>query len=241
LVGADARRQDRIQILLLAASGKAGDEGPVSREASIQRLGKSWRKCRVTVQSGFARTTVAVVTISTDRLDLIQMDAGMLIASLEGRRGDVERRLAAQLPEVWPFHGDVFRMRLDQIREDPSVVPWLLRAMVLRDERRVIGQIGFHTGPGPDYLEPFSPGAVELGYTVHPDYRRRGFAREAARGLMCWAETRHGIRNFVLSIRPDNVVSQAMARQMGFVKIGEHLDEVDGPEDVLEWRVDSRL
>ena len=100
----------------------------------------------------------------------------------------------------------------------------------------MVGHIGFHTGPAPDYLEPYSPGAVEFGFEVFPDFRRQGFAREASVALMQWARQTHGVQKFVLSISPGNGPSQSLAQQLGFVRIGSHMDEVDGPEDVLELR-----
>jgi RimJ/RimL family protein N-acetyltransferase len=44
------------------------------------------------------------------------------------------------------------------------------------------------------------------------------------------------VTKFVLSIRPDNAASQALAAELGFVRVGSHPDEVDGLEDVLEYR-----
>ena len=58
-------------------------------------------------------------------------------------------------------------------------------------------------------------------------------AREAALALMQWARDDHGITSFVVSIAPGNQASQALAAGLGFVRIGSHVDDVDGPEDVL--------
>ena len=109
--------------------------------------------------------------------------------------------------------------------------------MGLREKGIAIGHIGFHDGPGAKYLEPFSPGAVEFGFTVYPAFRRQGFAREASIALMRWAVEVHGMRSFVMSIRPDNVASQTLASGLGFVRIGSQVDEVDGVEEVLEYKV----
>jgi ribosomal-protein-alanine N-acetyltransferase len=106
--------------------------------------------------------------------------------------------------------------------------------MILPETRVMVGHIGFHTAPGPDYLEPYSPGAVEFGFTVYRPFRRQGYAREASVAMMDWAHRLHGVNRFVLCISPDNIPSQSLAAQLGFVQIGSHLDEMDGPEDVLE-------
>ena len=103
--------------------------------------------------------------------------------------------------------------------------------------RVMVGHIGFHTAPDPDYLRSLSPGGVELGLSVFPPFRRQGYAREAAIAMVHWAHQTHGVIGFVMSIRPDNTPSQGLAAELGFVRIGSHIDEVDGIEEILEWRV----
>jgi len=95
-----------------------------------------------------------------------------------------------------------------------------------------VGQIGFHSPPGPPELCEIAPGGIEYGYRIYSPYRGRGYAKEAARGLMGWA-VEQGVTSFVVSIRPDNAPSQAIARGLGFVKVGEQMDEVDGLEEVF--------
>lgn len=175
-----------------------------------------------------------VTSIQSSRLDLVTLNPDFLRASLAGNQGEAESLLGASLPTGWPDCADVLKLRLSQMENDPTFLPWSLRAMVLRSERLMVGHIGFHTQPDAEYLKPFSPGAVEFGFEVFPQFRRRGFAREASLAMMNWAEQVHGIRKFVVSIRPDNIASQALAAQLGFVRIGSHIDEVDGLEEILE-------
>ena len=96
----------------------------------------------------------------------------------------------------------------------------------------MVGQIGFHAPPGSPDLQAIAPGGIEYGYRIYPPYRGRGYAKEAARGLMAWA-VEQGVTSFVVSIRPNNAPSQAIARSLGFVKVGEQIDEVDGLEEVF--------
>ena len=154
------------------------------------------------------------------KLDLIPLDREYLTAVLE-------RRARPDLGFIDP-HGfldgalDVVAMRRDQLDFDPELTPWLLRAMVLREDGTAIGFIGFHSGPDPDR-------AVEIGYEVLPDFRRRGYAREAAETLMAWAKTQD-VRVIRASVAPDNTGSLAMMTGLGFVQTGEHVDEIDGRE-----------
>ena len=174
------------------------------------------------------------MTVCSERLELIPMSAEFLRASLRGDTAVAEGLIRASLPLDWPDVGDLLALRLRQLEAEPSLEPWLLRGMVLRDSRVMVGHIGFHTAPGADYLRPFSPGGVEFGFTVFPPFRRQGYAREASVALMDWAREAHGVPSFVLSISPENVASQALAARLGFVRIGSHIDEEDGLELVQE-------
>jgi RimJ/RimL family protein N-acetyltransferase len=177
-------------------------------------------------------------TIHTDRLDLIPMTMDFMRHSLDGDITGAGEALGIILPAGWPESAaDLLALRLGQLETDPSLQPWLLRAMKHRETGLMIGHIGCHTGPGADYLIPFSPGGVEFGFTVFPEFRRQGYAREASIALMSWARQFQDVTNFVLSIRTDNIPSQALAAQLGFVRIGSQIDEVDGLEDVLEYRI----
>ena len=112
--------------------------------------------------------------------------------------------------------------------------------MVRRSDRIMIGRIRLHEAAGPAHLQDISPGAAEFGFEVFEPFRRQGFAREASLALMYWATARHGVTRFVLTIRADNLPSQALAAQLGFTRIGEHVDEIDGLEDILELQIDKR-
>ncbi len=105
--------------------------------------------------------------------------------------------------------------------------------MALKPDLTFVGYFNFHTKPGADYLKELAPGAVELGYSVMPNFHRQGLAQEAALGMMDWANRVHGVSRFVVSISPHNPASVAMARKLGFTQIGSHIDNEDGYEDIL--------
>jgi [ribosomal protein S5]-alanine N-acetyltransferase len=163
------------------------------------------------------------VTISTPRLDLVELDLATHRALLAGRVGEIA---GATVPD--DFAGGVpSRMRIEQLERDPGEQPWLVRALVLRDEGRVVGSAGFHAPPD-------EHGMAELGYSICAADRRRGYAREAVEGLMAWAAGR--ARTFRVSISPSNDASLALARTLGFERVGEQID----PEDGLEWVFERR-
>ncbi len=170
-----------------------------------------------------------VPPILSDRLELVSMSPEFIEALMSGQRDRAESVIGLRLPASWPeeIHY-LLKRRLEQMRRDPSEQPWLARAMVLRnDDRTVVGNIGFH-GP------PDGRGMVEIGYTVDPDHRRRGYAEEAVRALFDWASREHGIRLFRASVGPNNEPSLGLIRKLGFVRTGVQWDEIDGEELVFE-------
>ncbi|MCC6167642.1 MAG: GNAT family N-acetyltransferase [Caldilineaceae bacterium] len=178
--------------------------------------------------------------IQTERLDLLPLGVPFLEAFLEGDAAGAARRLGHPLPPEWQPQAWVSR-RLAQLHADPTLEPWLLRAVILRTTGRMIGRAGFHTAPGPDYLQPIAPGGVEMGYEIFPAFRRQGYATEVVAALMAWAAQEHGVRRFVLSIRPDNLPSQRIAQHFDFHKIGSHIDEEDGLEEIFLLDLDCEV
>ena len=173
-------------------------------------------------------------TIHSERLDLVPLPPSFLRAVWNEDLTEAGRLLGVPVPSSFLECKDVVELRLQQLEDDPGFQPWSMRGMVLRDSNVLVGSIGFHTAPGAEYLRPYSPGGVEFGYTVEPPFRRQGYAREASLAMMRWAHEMHSVTRFVVSIRPDNTASQALAAGLGFVRIGSHIDEVDGLEDILE-------
>jgi ribosomal-protein-alanine N-acetyltransferase len=162
------------------------------------------------------------------------MTAAFVGALLSDRRPDAAALIGAELPDEWPdAHDERFlRLRLRQMERDPQLEQWLVRALVLRRSKKMIGHAGFHGAPGVN--GPRRLDALEIGYTVFPSFRRRGYATEAAAALMDWARDERGIRHFVASVAPSNDPSLAVVRKLGFVQTGEQWDSEDGLELVFE-------
>ena len=163
--------------------------------------------------------------IETERLQLVWLTAEAMDALVGGRRSE----LPYAVPPDWPDEHDArfLRLRLRQLRQDPDRADWGVAAIVLRESGELIGHIGFHGPPGVNARRERD--AVELGYTVFPDHRRRGYATEAVRALLEYARE-HGVRRFVASVAPGNEPSLRLVRGLGFVEVGRHWDEEDGEE-----------
>lgn len=163
--------------------------------------------------------------IATERLVLHTLPPALVVLLAAA---DWEAARATHPPydisdETFSDDEHVLLLRQAQLANDPDEEPWLMRVAVLNGTRQVVGRAGFHQPPDAD-------GVVEIGYSVTPRFRRQGFAVEMAEGLIAWAATR-GCSACLASARPDNAPSLATIAKLGFVKVGEQMDDVDG----LEW------
>jgi len=81
-------------------------------------------------------------------------------------------------------------------------------AVVLRETADVIGRVGLH--PWDDWDE------LELGWVIGAAWQRQGFASEAARAWLDWADRERPADHLIAVIHPDNRPSISLARSLGF-------------------------
>ncbi|PSL34910.1 GNAT family N-acetyltransferase [Chitinophaga ginsengisoli] len=174
----------------------------------------------------------AINDIITPRLILRLLGEEVSSACLNNDFETAQHLLHATIPEE--FFGELSVLQRDRrlLQEDPEYKPWASRGIILKGEMKMIGLIRFHSSPCFNADTPYREGAVELGYRILSDYRRKGYAREAVFAITNWAEEVFSVRRFIASISPENLPSLALAQSFGFVKVDEVMDEVDGLEHV---------
>jgi RimJ/RimL family protein N-acetyltransferase len=87
-------------------------------------------------------------------------------------------------------------------------------AVFTRDTETFIGELGFM-----DFkrdLEPPFGEAPEMGWSFAPPYQRQGYALEAGRAALDWADGRPGFTRAVCMITPKNTPSIRLAERLGF-------------------------
>lgn len=164
-------------------------------------------------------------TISHVRLVLLGEEA--MQALLDGDLSRASDVAGVRLPPAFLTFDWLWIIRVEQVRRDRKALPWLVRAVVAIPGEVVVGHAGFH-GP------PDERGMVEIGYTILPEYRRRGYARAAVRELLRYAMADARVRVIRASISPDNGASLAVIRPFGFTQVGEQWDDEDGTELIFE-------
>ena len=153
----------------------------------------------------------------SDRLELRPLPAAAA-AALPADRAETSRLLGAALAPDWP-QPDLLAVLPLQASATPSSEGFGVWVMVERESSTVVGDVGF-IGP------PDATGSVEVGYSVVPDRRRRGYATEAARALVTWALEQPDVSVVVARCDSDNVPSIRTLERIGFRPTGEQDGQV---------------
>jgi RimJ/RimL family protein N-acetyltransferase len=90
-------------------------------------------------------------------------------------------------------------------------------------EGAVVGGTGLHRRIG--------PGALEIGYWIHVDHVRQGFATELSAALTDAAFLLDGIDRVEIHHDKDNVASEGVPRAMGYTFVGDVVSAVEAPSE----------
>lgn len=137
---------------------------------------------------------------------------------LPGDRAGASRLLGAALDPEWPLP-DILDLLPAHAAGTVSDGRFGIWAIVEIAGGSVIGDIGFL---GPQDAE----GSIEVGYSVVPSRRRRGYASEAASALIAWAFERLRPPAILATTKPDNLASLRMLARLGFAPAGSSPDAV---------------
>ncbi len=75
---------------------------------------------------------------------------------------------------------------------------------------------------------------LEIGLGIEPTYHNKGFAKEALLGMWRWALKSPEVNILRYTVSPANAPSITVINHFGFLKVGQQIDEEDGPEDIYE-------
>jgi RimJ/RimL family protein N-acetyltransferase len=168
--------------------------------------------------------------IATPRLHLLPASIAALRAELEGPQ-ELAAVLHVDVPAEWPpplFDADWIRHVLRGISQNGEHT-WYVWYFALRIESgpRLIGAGGYK-GPPVD-------GGVEIGYSILPEYHRRGLATEAASGLIAHAFSQPDVEIVFAETLPGLHGSIGVLRNCRFEFIGQGSE----PE-VLRYQLTKR-
>jgi ribosomal-protein-alanine N-acetyltransferase len=157
--------------------------------------------------------------IPTPRLRLIPGTEAMLQAELRSSAA-LGLLLDAEIPSDWPpelYDEGAIRYMLGWLTQHPGEHAWGFYYVVLGGERPVaVGAGGYKGGP--------TDGAVEIGYSIVPSARRRGYAREAVDGWLAHAFADPRVDRVLAHTLIDLAPSIAVLRSAGFAFNGAGAD-----------------
>ena len=185
-----------------------------------------------------------MLPIRSPRLSLVALTAELLALMT----GDADGDRPFDWPTWWPDETDRRHIRVWQERAAAADrnVAWGPRALV-DDDHHMVGHAGFHLPPRPlakaledptfvGRREAGVDGAVEIGYTLFPSQRRRGYATEAVTALVDWAAHTSEVRVVLAAIVRGNDASvRVLERAGGFVELGTCRND-DGEVEVVYRR-----
>ncbi|MFY0253179.1 GNAT family N-acetyltransferase [Chitinophaga sp. 30R24] len=165
-----------------------------------------------------------MLSLDTARLQIFPCRLPLL-TEIYLRHPHAAESLQARVPDEWPQTElkEQLPYFIELLQHDPMAYPWLLWIIVSKEDRQVIGDVGFKGRPDKN-------GTVEIGYTILPVFRSKGYMQEAAGALVAWAFCQPGVRRLVAECDVTNVASQKVLRRLG-------MQEIKTTGEMLYWQL----
>jgi RimJ/RimL family protein N-acetyltransferase len=175
-----------------------------------EHWGRRWQKYELAAADWRAESASARPPLLTERLELRRF-GGRDLAPLLAVFGDpaVMRHVGS---ERRPLTGDAVKVLMRTAADHWSRHGFGLLAVVERESGRVVGEAGLQVlEAGPD---------IELGYTLARAFWGRGYATEAARGVLHWAFAGLRLERVVAVADPANGASLRVLDKLGLRRLG---------------------
>jgi RimJ/RimL family protein N-acetyltransferase len=159
----------------------------------------------------------------TERLLLVPFTRQMVEAALD-RDAEIWHTLSIRPHDEWPGEDieEVLPLFARALEKDPTRAEW--GRLIIQDaSRMIIGDIGFQEPPDDN-------GTVEMGYSIVPVYRKRGYATEAGHAIIAWAFTGPEVKRVTANCLQDNHASIRVLEKLGMKRLGLQ----DG---MLKWEI----
>lgn len=185
-----------------------------------------------------------MIFAETERLILRRPTRSDLEPMVESWSEPAMTRYTGVRPNIRDFLGQLIEdMHAKAPGESDPGGPWYQYAVVRKEDGLLVGDIGvgFHV-PGERQ--------AELGYRIHPDHHRKGYAREAVTAIIDHLAEHHDLHRFIGVVASENAASIALLRALGFRQEGhfrqsflcggEWLDDAYFALLASEWREGKR-
>ena len=167
--------------------------------------------------------------ITTPRLHLIPCTGEHLEAILRDKQA-LAARLEVTIPETWPTFPESFEYAYYLLKLEPSLpaLGWWVYLFLHANDCVLVGSGGFKA-------EPDAGGTVEIGYEIASEYRNRGLATEAARGMIAFAFAHPEVTAVEAHTMAEPNPSTRVLEKVGMAYVRTLYGTEDG--DLWRWRI----
>jgi [ribosomal protein S5]-alanine N-acetyltransferase len=154
--------------------------------------------------------------IETERMIAIPFSISVMEMALKDKE-ELARVIEVAIPDEWP--GPDFKEALPFLyegrKQKKSNQEWDA-LIILKDQKVLIGDIGYKGGPDP-------AGTVDLGYSIVLAFRNRGLATEIVRHAVNWARE---VKRIIAECMKITCPSMRVLEKIGFTRIGATADSI---------------
>jgi ribosomal-protein-alanine N-acetyltransferase len=158
--------------------------------------------------------------IETERLIIMSLNRKLYKALKKNKHKSI---IATNWPN--PLIDDIISYNLKLYRKYETMMKWSVWIIVLKDEQRIIGDIGFKSIPDHE-------GKVDIGYSILTDFRCKGYAKESLTYMVKHAFEDDQVTCVLADCLKENHASKAVLNGCGFIQFNED-------ETSLYWKTEK--
>jgi RimJ/RimL family protein N-acetyltransferase len=163
--------------------------------------------------------------IKTNNLQLLTCER-IHVEALLRNKSELAAILQVTVPANWPHFPEAFSLpALESGTSNPPPTDWSGYFFIHPKEGVLVGSGGFKG-------EPDDSGTIEIGYEIASEYWNRGFATEAAQGMIDYAFAHEQVRAVIAHTLAQINASNSVLQKVGM----RFIAEVDDPEEGKIWR-----
>ena len=169
--------------------------------------------------------------INTERLKLIPCGLKHFEAFARSEN-ELAKTLGVSIVEKWLVFPEAMTFGYEYLKKNPDAENWWTYLFISKADKKLVGNGGFKGKPDEN-------GTVEIGYAVAPEYRGKGLATEAAKGLIDFAFLHPQIKSVQAHTLAEENESTKVLRKVGMTFVKELHDDEDG--DIWQWQLSAKF
>lgn len=169
-----------------------------------------------------------MIKIQSGNLEIILCNLESLKMIAEDK-SKLAKKLKIKIPDVWPVSPEAIPIFQKILQPDETMVGWLNYFVIHREDKTLIGDCGFLGRPDKNKT-------VEVGYSIIPGYRRRGYTKEMVGTLIEWAFSTKEVQRIIAHTIKENTPSIKVLEHLGFTLMKDNIKTGEGIKYLWELK-----